>query len=108
MNVPKKSNALTLRAIGLAIGAALALSAGSAAAVNLQQAYDAALKNDPTFKMGFYESEAGKESRIIGRAALLPNVSASYSSTRNRVAQTQIVGKHELLSHPRYISRGAA
>jgi protease secretion system outer membrane protein len=91
-----------------ALGAAMALGAGTASAINLQQAYDAALKNDPTFKMGIYENEAGKESRIIGRAALLPNISASYSSTRNRVDQTQVIGGKDVLSHPQYISRGAA
>lgn len=106
--VNMKNKAFRLRAIGCAIGASLLASAGSAAAMNLQQAYDAALKNDPSYKMGFYDSEAGKENRIIGRAALLPNLSASYSGNRNRVDQTQIVGKNEILTHPQYISRSAA
>ena len=48
----------------------LAAYAGSASAINLQQAYQAALKQDPTFRMNFFENEAGKENRKIGRAAL--------------------------------------
>jgi protease secretion system outer membrane protein len=62
--------------------AALVLAAGFAAAhagaVTLQQAYEAALKNDPTYRMSFYDKESAKENRIIGRSYLLPCVQASF------------------------------
>ncbi|MGZ8289739.1 MAG: TolC family outer membrane protein [Telluria sp.] len=88
-----------------AIGAVLAMYAGSASAINLQQAYQAALKHDPAYRMSFYENEAGKENRIIGRSALLPNVSSSYSTSRNRTDLTQIQGNREFVTHPNYTSR---
>ena len=103
----KTTAARGLRRTACALGAMLAVCAGAANAINLQQAYEAALKNDPTYRMGFYENEAGQENRIIGRAGLLPSVAASYSASRNRVDQTQLVGTRELVTHPQYISRGA-
>ena len=109
----KTTQQFRLRAMACALGALMAMGAGSAAALNLQQAYDAALKNDPTYKMGFYESEAGKESRAIGRAGLLPSLSASYSGSRNRADQTVIqtlpkgLGTYKSESHPQYLSRSA-
>lgn len=83
----------------------LAASAGSASAINLQEAYQAALKNDPTFRMNFYENEAGKETRNIGRAGLLPQINGSYGYTRNKTDLTQMIGNREVLSHPDYTSR---
>lgn len=104
----------TLRlALFAAFGAAVA---GQAGAVTLQQAYEAALKNDPQYRMSFYEKESAKENRIIGRSYLLPSVSASYSASRNvaDVEQFQNVivagypGVQRTLSSPRYISRSSA
>ena len=86
----------------------LAAYAGSASAINLQQAYQAALKQDPTFRMNFYENEAGKESRRIGRAALLPSINGSYGYTQNRTELTQMMGNREVTSHPDYTGRSAA
>jgi protease secretion system outer membrane protein len=92
------------------IALAAALVAGQAGAVTLQQAYEAALKNDPTYRMSFYDKEASKENRIIGRSNLLPSVSASFSTSRN-VADTDALGtdflgrKVRTIDHPRYISR---
>jgi protease secretion system outer membrane protein len=104
---------LTLK---LKLGAALALSAmltGHAGAVTLQQAYEAALKNDPTYRMAYYDREASKENRVIGRAALLPSVSASYGLSRN-VADVDTlqqnvlgIGDARFLTHPHYLSRSA-
>ncbi|MDB5934036.1 MAG: type secretion protein TolC [Massilia sp.] len=90
-----------------AAAALLALLAGSAGAMSLQQAYEAALKNDPAYRMNFYENESGKENRILGRSALLPNVAASYSANKNRVDQTTHIGTREQFEQPRYISRSA-
>jgi protease secretion system outer membrane protein len=107
-----KGGALRRAAIALAV----AMAAGQAGAVTLQQAYEAALKNDPTYKMSFYDKESAKENRVIGRSFLLPQVSASYSASRNvtdidQFQQVTIDGyngiEHSLI-HPRYISRSSA
>lgn len=91
---------------------AAALAAGHVGAVTLQQAYEAALKNDPQYRMSFYEKESAKENRIIGRSYLLPSVSASYSASRNvadtNTLQSDIFGrKGWVADSPRYISRSS-
>jgi protease secretion system outer membrane protein len=99
-------------ALALAGAFAASFAAGQAGAVTLQQAYEAALKNDPTYRMSFYDKESAKENRIIGRSYLLPSVQASYSASRN-VADTETlqnypgIGPITLVDHPRYISRSA-
>jgi len=102
-----------LRRAALLLAAAFgAGAAGQAAAVTLQQAYEAALKNDPAYRMSFYDKESARENRIIGRSYLLPSVSASYSASRN-VADTETlqnypgIGDVTMVNHPRYISRSA-
>jgi protease secretion system outer membrane protein len=96
------------------IAALLALAAGNAGAVSLQQAYEAALKNDPAYRMNFWENEAAKEYQVLGRSSLLPQVSASYSGSRN-VADLTYLQTNPLTgqivenpTHPRYLSRSAA
>lgn len=74
--------ATTLKRAAFAVGAALLLHGSAASALNLVQAYDAALKNDPAYRSAFYAAEAGKENRILGRSNLLPSVSASYSANK--------------------------
>jgi len=104
---------LPLRRAALAL--ALVFGAGHAGAVTLQQAYEAALKNDPQYRMSFYEKESAKENRILGRSSLLPSVQASYSASRNVVDQTQVQSgeyqgfpvTYESVTHPRYISRSS-
>ncbi|CAN7219001.1 TolC family outer membrane protein [Massilia sp. LjRoot122] len=86
----------------------LLASAGSAGAVSLQQAYEAAIKNDPTFRMRYYENQSGKENRILGRAQLLPQVGASYSYGKNVADQEYLqFGVLPTKAHPRYTSRSA-
>lgn len=103
---PDKSR---LRACTLAV-AALAV-AGNAGAITLQQAYEAALKNDPTYRMSYYGNEAAKENRILGRSGLLPSVSASFNGSKNVVDQetTQVIlgTPRTSLTHPKYISRSS-
>ena len=65
-----------------AIALALLLHAGGAHAISLMQAYQAALQNDPTYRSATHEYESGLENQVLGRAALLPQVSASYSNSR--------------------------
>jgi protease secretion system outer membrane protein len=103
-----KAIPLTLRRVAFAVGAICALQAGSASALTLQQAYEAALKNDPAYRMNFYENEFGKENRVLGRSSLLPNVSASYSASRNRadIDAHDVLG-HTSTTHPSYISRSS-
>lgn len=103
---------LRLRACALAAAlAATAACAGQAGAVTLQQAYEAALKNDPTYRMNYYANEATKENRILGRSTLLPTVSASYSNTRNvmdRESIQTIAGKpFRSVTHPKYSSHSS-
>jgi protease secretion system outer membrane protein len=94
--------------LGAAIGLAFAMPAH---ALSLQEAYEAALRNDPIYRMRIQEREAGKESAIQGRSGLLPVVSASYSATRNISDRTQPVriGNVTGLStdYPRYFSRSS-
>lgn len=110
-----KGGALRRSVVALAAVLVASLAAGPAGALTLQQAYEAALKNDPTYKMSFYDKEAAQENKIIGRSFLLPQVSASYSGSRN-VTDVDVFGPvtiggytgiaHEI-SHPRYISRSS-
>jgi outer membrane protein, protease secretion system len=63
--------------------AILALSQ-EAKALSLLQAYEAALANDPTYLAAIQENLAGQQYKVLGRAGLLPNISANYSKNKNR------------------------
>ena len=93
--------------LATAVVAAFAFQAAPANAIGLLQAYQAALKNDPTFQAAIHENEAGQENRILGRASLLPSLSASYSRSNNRTDLTtqNILGENT--THPAYTSKGA-
>jgi len=84
------------------------LYAGSASAMTLQQAYEAAIVNDPTYQQAVQDAEAGKEYRILGRSSLLPNVQANYSASKVRadLVTRGILG--ETPSSPQYISRSSS
>lgn len=84
------------------------LYAGSVSAMTLQQAYEAAIVNDPTYQQAVQEAEAGKEYRILGRSSLLPNVQANYSASKVRadLVTRGILG--ETPSSPQYISRSSS
>ncbi len=53
-------------------------------ALSLLQAYEAALANDPAYLAAVQENLAGQQYKAIGRAGLLPNISANYSKNKNR------------------------
>jgi protease secretion system outer membrane protein len=55
-----------------------------ASALSLLQAYEAALDNDATYRAAIHENQAGQEFKVLGRAHLLPFVSASYATHKNR------------------------
>lgn len=74
-----KKHRLTMLALTLSL-----LQAGSASALGLIQAYDAALQNDPAYRAAVYENEAGQQYKVLGRSNLLPNLSASYSNSKNQ------------------------
>lgn len=97
-----------LRACALAVSTLLAV--GNAGAITLQQAYEAALKNDPTYRMGIQANESAKENRILGRSQLLPSVSASYNRNKNVVDRetTDPRFSNPIVDHPKYSSTSAS
>jgi protease secretion system outer membrane protein len=104
----KPTPKLLRKALTGALIAGALLHGGAANALNLLQAYQAALKSDPAYRAAYFENESGKEYRVLGRAALLPNVGASYSNSRN-VAD---IGSFDALGrassqHPKYDSKSA-
>lgn len=62
----------------------LVFSLTEALALNLSDAYQAALKNDPAFQSAIKEYEAGLENGAIGLAAVLPKLAANYTKATNR------------------------
>ena len=50
----------------------LMVCAGPVQALGLLDAYDLAVRNDPTFQAAIEERAAGEENRALGRSALLP------------------------------------
>lgn len=106
MTNAKQAHRLSLPAC--ALGLAMLALGGSAQALSLTEAYDAALKSDPTYKMHFFENKAAKESRIIGRSNLLPTVSASYNFSHNNadLMQPSMFGGVQQ-TYPKYVSRSA-
>lgn len=98
------------RRMGRLIAAALATAAlahaGSASAIGLLQAYQAALQNDPAYKVAQAEYQSGLEYQNIGRAGLLPNLSANYAASKVRAdVEGKDILNRETLTHPQYISR---
>ncbi|MES2127076.1 MAG: TolC family outer membrane protein [Pseudomonadota bacterium] len=96
-----------LRRTASAVGVALTL-AGGARAVTLEQAYDAAFKNEPAYRMSIAEHAAGVENAVLGRSNLLPNVQASFSGSENHADQSTDYGPQGIINgHPHYISRSS-
>lgn len=76
-----------LWAVLLACAPALAQESGQP--LGLLQAYAAARTHDARFRSAEAEREAGREWAAIGRARLLPSVSAVVSESRNQASVTQ-------------------
>lgn len=74
---------------------ALVVSTPAAHALTLQEAYDAALQYDPVYRAAALENESGQFNRAIGKAALLPVVSLSYTNSENTAQRTtpDLLGK---------------
>lgn len=87
------------------LAAGLLAQVGSAFALGLLEAYDAALKNDPVYRSAIHDNEAGRENRTLGRANLLPNLSISYSGSKNKAETTQPdINGNPFTTYPTYIS----
>ncbi|NMM37926.1 MAG: TolC family outer membrane protein [Glaciimonas sp.] len=103
----------TVLASTLALASNLAIGVAQAAPMNLLQAYQAALQNDPTYRGAIYENQAGQEARNMGRSYLLPKLSSYYTTGKNQADITQtgqnILGQPVTnTSHSDYSSVNAA
>ena len=56
----------------------------SALAIGLLEAYELAKQHDAAYQSAYYENQAGQQFKEIGRASLLPVVSANYSKYKNK------------------------
>lgn len=65
----------------------LIIYSGSVFAVNMGQAYESALINDPTFRAATNEYEAGEYNSTIGTSALLPKINVNYGANRAYATQ---------------------
>jgi protease secretion system outer membrane protein len=94
--------------LACAFGTCLLLGAGAVQALGLVQAYEAALQHDPAYSAAVHENEAGRQSAAIGRSALLPTVSANYSTASSRADLTapDALGQ-QATTHPGYRSVAA-
>lgn len=92
------------RILGAVAAAGLLAHAGAAAAIGLNEAFDAALVNDPAYQGAVFENAAGQENRVLGRVGLLPSVNASVSASKNRA---DVTANQTIKTHPVYFSRGA-
>jgi protease secretion system outer membrane protein len=102
-HIPKK------RLLACALASTFLLQAGGASAMSLIQAYEAALQNDPTYRAAVHENEAGQQNKVLGRAGLLPNVSANYANSKNRadITAPDFLGRTNT-THPVYTSSVAS
>ncbi|WP_293007221.1 TolC family outer membrane protein [Nitrosomonas sp.] len=58
-------------------------STNFAHALNLLDAYEAALLHDPIYRSALHENEAGQQAEIIGRASLLPSLAVTHAQNKN-------------------------
>lgn len=69
-------------AVRLALACLTCLAGLPAYAMDLQQAWELLQAQGPTYRAAIHERDAGLENRALGRAGLLPQVSASASRSR--------------------------
>ncbi len=81
--------------VGLALCCGVWLPGALAGVMGVMQAYQAALLNDPLYRSALAEREAGQEFQHLGRAQLLPTVSAVYATSRNLADVTDARGTSE-------------
>lgn len=78
---------------------------GRAHALGVMDAYEAARRTDPQFQAALAERDAGAEFAVLGRAQMLPTVSAQYTTNQNRAELTSATGATENRSY-RSLSSG--
>lgn len=93
--------------LAVALAAAGLACAGSASALGLLQAYQAALANDPTYLSAVQDEKVGKEYAVLGRSNLLPQLSASYGASKIHADLTVPQLGVPTTSHPIYLSHNA-
>lgn len=71
-------------------------AAGRAQSLSLLAAYEAALQHDPTYRSAYHENEAGEQAEVIGRAALLPTLTATHTQNKNSGTQDRGSGSESL------------
>ena len=80
--------------------------AAPASAMSLIEAYQSALQYDAAYQSALRENEAGQESRAIGKANLLPNLSLSYSHSKSNAERTSTNPDGSRFSDsPSYVSK---
>lgn len=89
---------------GVGLGLLMWLAAGPGQALGLVAAWEQARLHDPTYRAAVHAGQAGQESVALGRAGLLPSVSAAYAGSRNR----SDIARGDQLTHPAYSSRAAS
>lgn len=84
--------------------------AQSAFALDLMSAYDKALANDPIFRSAIKENEGAQANRVIGRAALMPQIGASYytASNNSKIAGPQYTNGPNVITNKAYPSNNAS
>lgn len=83
----------------------------SSHAINLIDAYQLALVNDPAFQSAIKEYEAGLQNQTIGRAAILPKLTAAHNQASNWARQSgaaysggpQIINNYQYPSNYMYL-----
>jgi protease secretion system outer membrane protein len=76
--------------------------------LSLLQAYDAALENDASYRAALHERQAGQEFRVLGRSQLLPLISASYTTSKNRADITTEFPQGDRTERRNYTSMSGA
>jgi protease secretion system outer membrane protein len=85
MSVPKRQGVLNAACITITM---LLLPTGSACAIGLMQAYDAALQHDAIYHAALSEHEAGQQYKALGRSGLLPTLQYNYGTGKNKARIT--------------------
>lgn len=101
MNTPRRILVgLARHRAGLALALLVtACRLAQAQPLGLMQAFEAALQHDPTFHAAMAERDAGREHTTLGRAQLLPSISAQYGTSQNRTHVSSESGPAEQRSY---------
>ncbi len=72
--------------------------------LGLEEAYQAALQNDPMYRSAQHERDAGDQNLALGRSKLLPNLSIDYQKASNQLGITQVGGPSAPTQQFNYLS----